>query len=172
MQRQKITNNTSVKHSLHELQEVTGKFGKYTHAYSSCEPVLRVRYIYFREKSGNCLTLARGFSTFSFIDMHVHKPSLHVSGKPRKELGFPCFPTVPKFPIPPICPRPPQRFLSGAIVISCRRFRAKKNLARNTCHTMALCVRGKNSLTRGFGEKKFLRKPNPPHLPPALKKVK
>ena len=33
-----------------------------------------------------------------------------MSGKPRKGLGFHCFLTYPKFPIPPICPQPPQRY--------------------------------------------------------------
>lgn len=37
-------------------------------------------------------------------------PSFHVSGKPRKGLGFHCFLTYPNFPIPPICPQPPQRY--------------------------------------------------------------
>ena len=168
MQRQKITNSTSVNSSLHELQEVHWEIlGSNTHAkYCSFEPGLRVRHIYFREKSGNFLRRCGAFRLSVSLT-----PSFHVSGKPRKGLGFHCFLTYPKFPIPPICRQPPQRYRPFDFEqgysdftkkISCRRFRAKKNLARNTCHTMALCVRGKT------GEKKYYQIPHP-YPPPPLK---
>ena len=113
-----------------------------------------------------CLTLARGFSTFSFIDMHVHKPSLHVSGKPRKELGFPCFPTVPKFPIPPICPRPPQRFLSGATSDILQTISSEKKSCKEYLSYNGFACQGKKFSHQGVWGKKFLRKPNPPPPPP------
>ena len=107
MQRQKITNSTSVNSSLHELQEVHWEIlGSNTHAkYGSFEPGLRVRHIYFRENSGNFLSRCGAFRLSVSLT-----PSFHVSGKPRKGLGFHCFLTYPKFPIPPICPQPHQRY--------------------------------------------------------------
>ena len=172
MQRQKITNSTSVNSSVHELQEVHWEIlGSNTHAkYGSFEPGLRVRHIYFRENSGNFLSRCGAFRLSVSLT-----PSFHVSEKPRKGLGFHCFLTYPKFPIPPICPQPPQRYRPFDFEqgysdftkkISCRRFRAKKNLARNTCHTMALCVRGK------IGEKNYYQIPHPQPPPPPPLKVK
>lgn len=161
MQRQKITNSTSVNSSLHELQEVHWEIlGSNTHAkYCSFEPGLRVRHIYFREKSGNFLSRCGAFRLSVSLT-----PSFHVSGKPRKGLGFHCFLTYPKFPIPPICPQPPQRYRPFDFEqgysdftkkISCRRFRY---LPYN-----GFVCQGKN---RG---KKLLPNPPPPTPPPPLK---
>ena len=165
MQRQKITNSTSVNSSLHELQEVHWEIWEVTRMRSTA--VLNQAYALGISTSGKSPGIFSAVAGAFRLSVSL-TPSFHVSGKPRKGLGFHCFLTYPKFPIPPICPQPPQRyrpfdFERGYSDFTKKYpaddFERKKNLARNTCHTMALCVRGKT------GEK-LLPNPPPPTPPP------
>ena len=170
MQRQKITNSTSVNSSVHELQEVHWEIlGSNTHAkYGSFEPGLRVRHIYFRENSGNFLSRCGAFRLSVSLT-----PSFHVSGKPRKGLGFHCFLTYPKFPIPPICPQPPQRY---------RPFDFERGYSDFTKKYPADDFERKKSCKEylphnGFvwgktGEKNYYQIPHPQPSPPPPVKVK
>lgn len=74
-----------------------GNLGSNTHAkYCSFEPGLRVRHIYFREKSGNFLSRCGGFSTFSFIDTQFS-----CVGKAPKRTWISLFPDLPGVPNSP-----------------------------------------------------------------------
>ena len=151
-----------------------GNLGSNTHAkYCSYEPGLRVRHIYFREKSGNFLSRCGAFRLSVSLT-----PSFHVSGKPRKGLAFHCFLTDPKFPIPPIGPQPPQRYRPFDFERGYSDFTKKypaddferKKILQGILAIQWLCVSGEKPgdkiLSPGVWGKKFLHKPNPPPPPP------